>query len=172
MSSMYTWQVPATLSRQTPLAATESGESSGLGRISAPAIVVLVPGGGSGGRVGLDELLAHLGAAISDGDFETQPKVAVGDVEIDMAAKVAIGKDGERVGLTPTEWRLLEQLMRRPGRLVSAETLFAALRGGPEHTDPSYLRTYIFQLRRKLEPEPNRPRHLITVPGMGYRFQP
>jgi two-component system KDP operon response regulator KdpE len=76
------------------------------------------------------------------------------------------------VHLTPTEWRLLETLARRPGTLVTGRALLTQLRGGPEHTDPSYLRIYVGQLRRKLEPEPGRPRHLITEPGMGYRFQP
>jgi two-component system KDP operon response regulator KdpE len=79
---------------------------------------------------------------------------------------------GERVHLTPTEWQLLEALLRAPGTLVTGRALLTALRGSPEHTDPSYLRIYMAQLRRKLEPEPSRPRYLITEPGMGYRFAP
>jgi two-component system KDP operon response regulator KdpE len=76
------------------------------------------------------------------------------------------------VHLTPTEWHLLEALLRRPGRLVTGRELLTQLRGSPDHTDPSYLRIYVAQLRRKLEPEPSRPRHIITEPGMGYRYQP
>jgi len=67
---------------------------------------------------------------------------------------------------------MLEALVRRPGKLVTGRALLTELRGNPDHTDPSYLRIYIAALRRKLEPEPSRPRHLITEPGMGYRFQP
>jgi two-component system KDP operon response regulator KdpE len=78
----------------------------------------------------------------------------------------------ERVALTPTEWHLLEVLLRHPGRLISQGQLLAELRGQQGYTDSSYLRIYIAQLRRKLEDEPSRPRHLITEPGMGYRFQP
>jgi two-component system KDP operon response regulator KdpE len=62
--------------------------------------------------------------------------------------------------------------MREPGRLVRSRALLTDLRGAPDHTDPSYLRIFMAQLRRKLEPEPSRPRYLITEPGMGYRFQP
>jgi two-component system KDP operon response regulator KdpE len=98
--------------------------------------------------------------------------VQVGTASIDLDAKTATGPDGERVHLTPTEWHLLEALLRQPGKLVTGRALLTELRGGPDHTDPSYLRIYVGQLRRKLEPEPSRPRHLITEPGMGYRFQP
>jgi two-component system KDP operon response regulator KdpE len=63
-------------------------------------------------------------------------------------------------------------LLRRPGRLVSGDALLTAVRGSAEHTDRSYLRIYVAQLRRKLEPEPSRPRYLITEPGMGYRYRP
>lgn len=74
--------------------------------------------------------------------------------------------------LTPTEWQLLEILLRHPGRLLTGRQLLTELRGDPLHTDSSYLRIYISQLRRKLEQDPARPRHLITEPGLGYRFQP
>jgi two-component system KDP operon response regulator KdpE len=121
----------------------------------------------------IDELLARLRAATRRASVaEPAGSVRVGDVEIDLAAKTARDSDGGRVHLTPTEWHLLEILLRNPGKLITGRALLTAVRGGPEHTDPSYLRIYLAQLRRKLEPEPSRPRHLITEPGMGYRFQP
>jgi two-component system KDP operon response regulator KdpE len=121
----------------------------------------------------MDELLARLRAATRR-TSTTEPILAVrvGKVEVDLSAKTAAAPDGERIHLTPTEWHLLELLIRQPGKLITSRALLTELRGGPEHTDPSYLRIYMAQLRRKLEPDPTRPRHLITEPGMGYRFQP
>ena len=121
----------------------------------------------------IDELLARLRAATRRVVPLDGPRVVqVGTASIDLDAKTATRADGERVHLTPTEWHLLEALLRQPGKLVTGRALLTELRGGTDHTDPSYLRIYVGQLRRKLEPEPNRPRHLITEPGMGYRFQP
>jgi two-component system KDP operon response regulator KdpE len=121
----------------------------------------------------IDELLARLRAATRRVTPQDRLRVVqVGTTSIDLDAKTATRSDGERVHLTPTEWHLLEALLRQPGKLVTGRALLTELRGGPEHTDPSYLRIYVGQLRRKLEPEPSRPRHLITEPGMGYRFQP
>ncbi len=121
----------------------------------------------------IDELLARVRAATRRAPLAgPASKVQVGLVELDLDAKTATGPDGERVHLTPTEWHLLELLVRHPGKLITGRTLLTELRGTPEHTDPSYLRIYIAQLRRKLEPHPDRPQHLITEPGMGYRFQP
>ena len=121
----------------------------------------------------IDELLARLRAATRRMTPMDGPRVVqVGTTSIDLDAKTATRPDGERVHLTPTEWHLLEALLRQPGKLVTGRALLTELRGGPDHTDPSYLRIYVGQLRRKLEPEPARPRHLITEPGMGYRFQP
>jgi two-component system KDP operon response regulator KdpE len=120
----------------------------------------------------IDELLARLRAAARRASTSDAPEVVqVGAASIDLGAKTAV-RDGAAIHLTPTEWHLLEALVRRPGKLVTGRALLTELRGSPEHTDPSYLRIYIAQLRRKLEPEPSRPRHLITEPGMGYRFQP
>ena len=74
--------------------------------------------------------------------------------------------------LTPTEWRLLEVLVRNPERLVTRETLLTEV-WGPQYTsDTGYLRLYLSQLRKKLEPEPSSPRYLLTEAGMGYRFAP
>jgi len=121
----------------------------------------------------MDELLARLRATsrrVAAGDEPVV--VAVGDVTIDLAATTAVLADGTAVHLTPTEWKILDVLLRRPGKLVASDALLTAVRGSSEHTDPSYLRIYLAQLRRKLEPEPSRPRHLITEPGMGYRYRP
>lgn len=121
----------------------------------------------------IDELLARLRAATRRAAAaEAQESVRVGDIDVDLDAKTAIDADGGRVHLTPTEWQLLEILLRNPGKLITGRTLLTAVRGGPDHTDPSYLRIYLAQLRRKLEPQPSRPRYLLTEPGMGYRFQP
>jgi two-component system KDP operon response regulator KdpE len=155
---------------------------------SATPIIVLSARTGSGDKVhaldlgaddyvtkpfSMDELLARIRAATRRASsVDAAPPVTVGDTQIDLAAKTASKPDGTRVHLTPTEWHLLEQLLRRPGKLITRRALLTELRGAPEHTDPSYLRIYMAQLRRKLEPEPSRPKHLITEPGMGYRFQP
>jgi two-component system, OmpR family, KDP operon response regulator KdpE len=121
----------------------------------------------------MDELLARLRATtrrVSSGDDPVTAQV--GSVRVDLALTTAEDADGQPVHLTPTEWKLLDVLLRRPGKLVSGDALLTAVRGSSEHTDPSYLRIYLAQLRRKLEPEPSRPRHLITEPGMGYRYRP
>ena len=121
----------------------------------------------------MDELLARLRATSRRAAPDTEPVITkVGHVTIDLGLTTAIDGRGEQVHLTPTEWKILGVLLRRPGKLVSSDTLLTAVRGSSEHTDPSYLRIYLAQLRRKLEPEPSRPRHLITEPGMGYRYRP
>ena len=84
----------------------------------------------------------------------------IGTVHIDLGSTRATDDSGQPVHLTPTEWKILDVLLRRPGKLVSSDTLLTAVRGSADHTDPSYLRIYMSQLRRKLEPEPSRPRHL------------
>jgi two-component system KDP operon response regulator KdpE len=120
----------------------------------------------------IDELLARLRAATRRAaPAGTSDVVEFGGSVVDLGAKT-VTRDGAAVHLTPTEWHLLEALLRRPGKLVTGRALLTELRGSPDHTDPSYLRIYMAQLRRKLEPVPSRPRHLITEPGMGYRFEP
>ena len=79
--------------------------------------------------------------------------------------------DGKEVHLTPTEWGVLELLVRHRGKLVGQRELLKAVWGPAYATETNYLRVYVAQLRRKLEREPGRPRHLITEPGMGYRFE-
>ena len=120
----------------------------------------------------IDELLARLRAATRRaGTPDAAEVVRIAETTVDLGAKTVTAADGSTVHLTPTEWHLLEALLRRPGKLVTGRALLTELRGNPDHTDPSYLRIYVAALRRKLEPEPGRPRHLITEPGMGYRFE-
>jgi two-component system KDP operon response regulator KdpE len=120
----------------------------------------------------IDELLARLRAVTRRvGPADADEVVEFGSSRVDLGAKTII-RDGEPVHLTPTEWQLLEALLRRPGKLVTGRALLTEMRGSPNHTDPSYLRIYMAQLRRKLEPMPSRPKYLLTEPGMGYRFQP
>ena len=121
---------------------------------------------------GMDELLARLRAAVrraSPGLDE--PVVVTGDFTVDLAAKRVIrGRDGN-VRLTPTEWQLLETLVRNRGRLVTQRQLLKDVWGPAYATESNYLRVYMAQLRRKLEPDPSSPRYLLTEPGMGYRFR-
>ena len=119
-----------------------------------------------------DELLARIRALSRRTPAATdEPVVALGDVVVDLGAHV-VTRAGSPVRLTPTEWRLLEVLVRHPGRLVTRETLLTEV-WGPQYTsDTGYLRLYLSQLRKKLELEPSAPRHLVTEAGMGYRFVP
>jgi two-component system KDP operon response regulator KdpE len=121
---------------------------------------------------GMDELLARMRAVTRRGPAEpSEPQVSLGDLTIDLAAK-HVTKDGQDVRLTPTEWHLLEMLLRHPGKLLSQRQLLREV-WGPGYADATgNLRLYMAQLRRKLEPDPARPRWLLTEPGMGYRFQP
>ncbi len=121
---------------------------------------------------GMNELLARLRAATRRiGPTTDEPVVDVGDFVIDLASKrVALG-GGEPVRLTPTEWQLLEVLARHRGRLVTSRQLLQQVWGPAYESETHYLRVYMAQLRRKLEPDPARPRHLLTEPGMGYRLQ-
>jgi two-component system KDP operon response regulator KdpE len=121
---------------------------------------------------GMDELLARMRAVsrrvTADGDA---PRVTLGDLVVDLAARRVIRGD-EDIRLTPTEWHLLEVLLRNPGKLLSRQQLLSAV-WGPGYADATgNLRLYMAQLRRKLEPDPARPRWLLTEPGMGYRYQP
>ena len=122
---------------------------------------------------GMDELLARMRAATRRAaPPEETPRVSLGDLVIDLAAKRVIRQDGTDIRLTPTEWHLLEVLLRHPGKLLSQRQLLAEV-WGPGYADATgNLRLYMTQLRRKLEPDPARPRWLRTEPGMGYRYQP
>ncbi|MFE2164521.1 response regulator [Streptomyces sp. NPDC059447] len=124
---------------------------------------------------GMDELLARLRAAVR----RAEPSAAAGEDEVvvetagftvDLAAKKAV-REGRDVRLTPTEWHLLEVLVRNGGKLVSQKQLLQEVWGPSYGTETNYLRVYMAQLRRKLEADPSHPRHFITEPGMGYRFE-
>jgi two-component system KDP operon response regulator KdpE len=123
---------------------------------------------------GMDELLARLRAAVRRATTHAGPEEAVvhaGTLDIDLAAK-QVTRDGAVVHLTPTEWGILELLVRHQGKLVSQRQLLSEVWGPRYHTETHYLRVYLAQLRRKLEADASHPRHLVTEPGMGYRFQP
>ena len=125
---------------------------------------------------GIDELLARLRAVSRRAETgEETPRVDLGNVSVDLAASRVTRHDGDTetdVRLTPTEWRLLKVLLRYPGKLVTQRQLLAEVWGPAYTTETHYLRLYMTQLRRKLEPNPARPRHLVTESGMGYRFEP
>ena len=95
--------------------------------------------------------------------------VPSGAIAIDLAG-TRVGGGGGEVHLTPTEWWLLEVLVRNRGRLVSQQQLLGDVWGPAYHDETNYLRVYVANLRRKLEATPSQPDHLITEPGMGYRF--
>jgi two-component system, OmpR family, KDP operon response regulator KdpE len=120
---------------------------------------------------GMDELLARLRAAVRRAvPAPDEPVVITDDFTVDLAAKRVL-KNGADVRLTPTEWQLLEILVRNRGRLVTQKQLLQDVWGPGYGSESNYLRVYLAQLRRKLEQEPSRPRYLLTEPGMGYRFQ-
>lgn len=118
----------------------------------------------------IDELLARLRALTRRaGSGAGEPTVTFGEITVDLAAK-SVTRAGERVHLTPTEWRMLEFLARNPGVLVTRQTLLKEIWASESVSDSGYLRLYMSQLRKKLETDPARPRHLLTESGMGYRL--
>jgi two-component system, OmpR family, KDP operon response regulator KdpE len=120
---------------------------------------------------GMDELLARLRAALRrTATADEVPLIETEGFTVDLAAKEARVRDGEPVRLTPTEWHVLEVLVRNEGKLVPQRQLLQEVWGPNYETETNYLRVYLAQLRRKLEPDPSHPRYLITEPGMGYRF--
>jgi two-component system KDP operon response regulator KdpE len=129
---------------------------------------------------GMEELLARMRAvgrrAVGDGD---EPQFRLGDLVVDLAAKRVTpltrdtaGGSAADIRLTPTEWHLLEVLLRHPGKLLGQQYLLKEVWGPGYASATGNLRLYMAQLRRKLEPDPARPRWLLTEPGMGYRFRP
>jgi two-component system, OmpR family, KDP operon response regulator KdpE len=132
---------------------------------------------------GVEELLARMRATVRrTGTAEDLPQIKLGDLIVDLAAKrvtrqaaapaAGHAAQPDDIRLTPTEWHLLEVLLRHPGKLLSRNELLLEV-WGPGYADATgNLRLYMAQLRRKLEPDPARPRWLITEPGMGYRYQP
>jgi two-component system KDP operon response regulator KdpE len=120
----------------------------------------------------MGELLARLRALQRRGGHEPEePVVRTEYFVVDLASK-QVTVDGAVVRLTPTEWGLLSELVRAPGRLVGQRQLLQTVWGPAYEKETHYLRVYMNQLRRKLEPDPAHPRYLHTEPGMGYRFTP
>ena len=121
---------------------------------------------------GMDELLARLRAAVRRASpAPDEPVVTTAEFTVDLARK-RVTRASADVRLTPTEWQLLEVLVRNADRLVTQRQLLAEVWGPGYQTEANYLRVYVANLRRKLEPDPSAPRYLLTEPGMGYRFLP
>jgi two-component system KDP operon response regulator KdpE len=123
---------------------------------------------------GVDELLARIRAVTRRRVPAAPPPVAhIGQYIVDLSQPSVRRADGaQQVRLTPTEWRLLEILVRNPGKLVGQRLLLREVWGPQYESETHYLRQYMAQLRRKLEDDPAHPRYLLTEPGMGYRFVP
>ena len=161
----------------------------GLRGWTSVPIIVLSGRSGSGDKVaaldagaddyvtkpfGIDELLARIRAVTrraTTGE-PNPPAVRIGRHTVDLANHTVEACDGSTLRLTPTEWQLLEILVRNPGKLVSQRQLLHDIWGPQYSNETHYLRQYMAQLRRKLEADPARPEHLLTEPGMGYRFRP
>jgi two-component system, OmpR family, KDP operon response regulator KdpE len=121
---------------------------------------------------GMNEMLARLRAAERRARPSGEAAVVHTEAfEVDLAAALVTTAEG-KVHLTPTEWHLVEILVRHPGKLVSQRQLLQEVWGPKYEEETNYLRVYMAQIRRKLEPDPARPRYFITEAGMGYRFQP
>ena len=121
----------------------------------------------------IDELLARIRALLRSAPAvaEDVDRHRIGDAIVDLAAH-RVTRDGESVHLTATEWSMLEVLLRNAGRLVGKRELLTAVWGPAYVGEDAYLRLYMSQLRKKLESAPARPRHLVTEPGLGYRYMP
>lgn len=123
----------------------------------------------------VEELLARIRALTRRlPQQDTNPVVAFADVTVDLAARSVVRTvDGNptHIRLTPTEWQVLDMLIRNPGRLVTRQTLLTSIWGSEHVSDTGYLRLYVSQLRKKLEPDPSSPRYIVTEAGMGYRLQ-
>jgi two-component system KDP operon response regulator KdpE len=120
---------------------------------------------------GIEELLARVRAATRRAaPAEEAPTIEAADFVVDLAARQVRNADGE-VRLTPTEWHVLETLARHHDKLVTQRELLQQVWGPGYATETNYLRVYMAQLRRKLEPDPSRPRSLLTEAGIGYRLR-
>jgi len=123
----------------------------------------------------VDELLARIRVVTRRQTDTGQPApVTIGHYSIDLVLHQIEPTDDSAppVHLTRTEWQLLEAVVSEPGKLVGQRYLLEKVWGPTYRSETQYVRQYMAQLRRKLEPDPTRPRHLLTEPGMGYRFQP
>jgi two-component system, OmpR family, KDP operon response regulator KdpE len=121
----------------------------------------------------VDELLARIRAVTRRRiPPDAEPVARIGRYAVDLERHTAVDDGGGAAHLTKTEWQLLDVLLRNPGKLVSQRQLLQEVWGPTYLEQTQYLRQYMAQLRRKLEDDPTRPRHLLTEPGMGYRYQP
>jgi two-component system KDP operon response regulator KdpE len=121
---------------------------------------------------GMDELLARLRAALRRAaPGEEEAVIETDDFTVDLTAK-RVSRNGTEVRLTPTEWHIVEVLVRNPGKLVSQRQLLQEVWGPQYEKETNYLRVYLAQIRKKLEPDPARPRYFLTEARMGYRFVP
>jgi two-component system, OmpR family, KDP operon response regulator KdpE len=120
---------------------------------------------------GSDELLARLRAVLRRGGEESgEPRISVGELEIDLADR-SVRRNGAEVHLTPIEFDLLRVLALHRGKLVTQRQLLHEVWGPGYEDETHYLRVHVAHIRSKLEPEPSRPRYLITEPGVGYRLR-
>ncbi|GAB2554318.1 response regulator [Leucobacter ruminantium] len=123
----------------------------------------------------IEELLARIRALTRRLPVqEAEPAVRLGDITVDLAARRVVDTSGDEprtIRLTPTEWQVIELLIRNAGRLVTRQTILTSIWGTEHARDTGYLRLYLSQLRKKLEPDPSSPRYLLTEPGMGYRLE-
>jgi two-component system KDP operon response regulator KdpE len=122
---------------------------------------------------GMNELLARVRANLRriPADNEPEAVIAIGDFHIDTGAHRVMVRRRE-VRLTPKEFDLLVYLARRPGKVVNHRTLLGAIWGGQSTEQVEYLRVFVGQLRKKLEPDAASPRYIVTEPWVGYRFEP
>ncbi len=118
---------------------------------------------------GMDELLARLRAALRRAQPASEPVLQVGDLEIDLE-KQAVRRNGSLLQLTPHEFRLLRLFALSEGKLLTQRKILSEVWGAAYQTESHYLHVYVSQLRRKIEPDPARPRYLLTETGVGYRF--
>ena len=121
---------------------------------------------------GLEELLARLRALLRRAPEAAEaPTVTTAEFTVDLGQRV-VTRNGESVRLTPTEWSILELLVRNPGKLITQQQILSTVWGPAYAKEANYLRVYMAQLRRKLEADTGNPRHLLTEAGVGYRFRP
>ncbi|MFE4541191.1 response regulator [Arthrobacter sp. NPDC056727] len=121
---------------------------------------------------GLEELLARLRALLRRAPEAPEPStVDTAEFSVDLGRRM-VTRNGEPVRLTPTEWSILELLVRNPGKLITQQQILASVWGPAYEKEANYLRVYMAQLRRKLEADTGNPRHLLTEAGVGYRFRP
>jgi two-component system, OmpR family, KDP operon response regulator KdpE len=118
---------------------------------------------------GVDELLARLRASLRRASASGEPVIEIGDLRIDLE-KRAVLRDGELLQLTPHEFALLRLFALNEGKLLTHQTILREVWGAAYQKESHYLHVYVSQLRRKIEPDPSRPSHLLTEPGAGYRF--